>query len=69
MGEVPLYRCFEAGLSRSLIPRRARPETAVERMCHIRQSKPDYGLEIQVKDIKPDSVVPFSLGSGMSSHD
>ena len=36
-------------------------------MAHIRQSRPDYGLDFQVKVFKPFSVVPSSLASGAVS--
>ena len=36
-------------------------------MAHIRQSRPDYGLGLQVKVVKTVKVVPFSLGSGATS--
>ena len=36
-------------------------------MAHIRQSRPDSGLDLLVKVLKPCSVVPSSLGSGPHS--
>ena len=33
-------------------------------MAQTRQSRPDSGLDVQVKDIKTICVVPSSLGSG-----
>ena len=38
--------------------------TAVERIWHTRQSRPDSGLAFLVKGFKPSKVVPSSLGSG-----
>ena len=35
-------------------------------MVHIRQSRPDYGLDFQVQVLKSCQLVPFSLGSGSS---
>ena len=34
-------------------------------MAHARQSRPDSGLDFQVKVLEPFSVVPSSLGSGL----
>ena len=33
-------------------------------MAHIRQSRPDYGLGLQVKVRPPSQVVPYSLEKG-----
>ena len=40
--------------------------TGVERIWHIRQSRPDSGLDFETKVIKTFRVVPSSLGSGFS---
>ena len=36
----------------------------VERMTHMRQSRPDSGLGFQVNGLMAVQVVPFLLGSG-----
>jgi len=33
-------------------------------MAHVRQARPDYGLDSQLKVLKAFQVVPSSLGSG-----
>jgi len=33
-------------------------------VAHARQSRPDYGLGLQVQVMKPFQVVPFSRGGG-----
>ena len=37
-------------------------------MAHIRQSRPDYGLGVEVEVLTTFRVVPFSLGSGEEAH-
>jgi hypothetical protein len=36
-------------------------------VAHVRQSRPNYGLGVHVKFLKPSSSVPTSLGSGRST--
>ena len=40
-------------------------KTAETGMAHIRPSKPDYGLGIQMKVLKTFQAVPVLLGSGV----
>ena len=48
MGEVPLYSLLGT-------------ESCVAKMAHLRQSRPDSGLDLYVKALKRFQVVPFSL--------
>ena len=36
-------------------------------MAHMKQSRPDFGLDFKVKVFRTFQVVPFSLGSGQDS--
>ena len=47
-------------------PRKPIPRRCRENVTHIRQSMPDYGLDLQVQVFQPIQVVPLSIGSGAS---
>jgi len=73
MGEVPLYGEYTVVTVVGFDPTHTHfsPNkglsqlTAAERICHIRQSRPDSGLGFQAKVLENFQVVPSSLGSGL----